>query len=384
MVVKKMTDQPQELSSERNICPTCGTSMGENATRCVVCGTVLQVNANHRPQRGTSQITLSIPLAVLLLAVFALISAGLTYGATFIIGNRESAMPSRTPTITPTETPTSAPTATETIVPTPTLLPTLEYSIVAGDTCLGIALYNDVSVQSIRNLNPGLVCEVLSLGQKIYIPQPTPTPLPEPTATLPPAEATLAACETIIYTVESDDTLSGIARNYNVSMQAIMDYNGMNSDTVYLGQVLIIPLCERLPTPGPSPTATLPPPHSAPNLLLPQDGAAFSLANDTVTLQWASVGELRENEFYQVTVVDITEGSGMLRLMAYSTDTKYIIPTSFRPAETIPHIMRWWVQVFRQAGTTYAGDPNYRSAGAISVKRDFTWSGAAPGATPTP
>jgi len=40
--------------------------------------------------------------------------------------------------------------------------------------------------------------------------------------------------------------------------------------------------------------------------------------------------------------------------------------------------------VVRQAGTTYAGDPNYRSAGAISVKRDFTWSGAAPGATPTP
>jgi len=358
--------------------------MGENATRCVVCGTVLQVNANHHPQRGTSQITLSIPLAVLLLAVFALISAGLTYGATFIIGNRESAMPSRTPTITPTETPTSAPTATETIVPSLTPLPTFEYSIVAGDTCLGIALYHDVSVQSIRNINPGLVCEVLSLGQKIYVSQPTPTPSPEPTATLPPAEATIAACETIIYTVESDDTLSGIATNYRVSMQAIMDYNGMNSDTVYLGQVLIIPLCERLPTPGPSPTATLPPPHSASNLLLPQDGAAFSLANDTVTLQWASVGELRENEFYQVTVVDITEGSGMVRLMAYSTDTKYIIPTSFRPTETIPHIMRWWVQVVRQAGTTYAGDPNYRSAGAISVKRDFTWSGAAPGATPTP
>ena len=379
-----MTDQPKELSPELNLCPTCGTSMGENATRCVVCGTVLQTNANHHSQRGTSQITLSIPLAILLLAVFALISAGLTYGATFIIGNRESALPSRTPTTAPTETITSAPTSTETIVPTPSPLPTFEYTIVAGDTCLGIALYHDVSVQSIRSLNPGLVCEVLSLGQRINIPQPTPTPSPAPTATLPPAEATLAACETITYTVESDDTLSGIATNYSVSMRAIMDYNGMTSDTVYLGQVLIIPLCERLPTPGPSPTATLPPPHSSPNLLLPQDGAAFSLANDTITLQWASVGELRENEFYQVTVEDITEGSGMVRLMAYVTDTKYIIPTSFRPTETIPHIMRWWVQVVRQAGTTVTGDPNYRSAGSISVKRDFTWSGASPAVTPTP
>ena len=379
-----MTDQPKELSSELNLCPTCGTSVGENATRCVVCGTVLQTNANHHSQRGTSQITLSIPLAILLLAVFALISAGLTYGATFIIGDRESAEPSRTPTTVPTETSTLAPTSTETIVPTPSPLPTFEYIIVAGDTCLGIALYHDVSVQSIRSLNPGLVCEVLSLGQRINIPQPTPTPSPAPTATLPPAEATLAACETITYTVESDDTLSGIATNYSVSMRAVMDYNGMTSETVYIGQVLIIPLCERLPTPGPSPTATLPPPHSAPNLLLPQDGAAFSLANDTITLQWASVGELRENEFYQVTVEDITEGSGMVRLMAYVTDTKYIIPTSFRPTETIPHIMRWWVQVVRQAGTTVTGDPNYRSAGALSVKRDFTWSGAAPAVTATP
>ena len=379
-----MTDQPKELSSELNICPTCGTSVSENTTRCAVCGTVLQTNANHHPQRGTSQITLSIPLAILLLAVFALISAGLTYGATFIIGNRESAIPSRTPTTALTETSTSAPTSTETIVPSPTPLPTFEYTIVAGDTCLGIALYHDVSVQSIRNINPGLVCEVLSLGKKINISQPTPTPSPAPTATLPPAEATLAACETITYTVESDDTLSGIATNYSVSMRAIMDYNGMTSDTVYIGQVLIVPLCERLPTPGPSPTVTLPPPHSAPNLLLPQDGAAFSLANDTVTLQWASVGELRENEFYQVTVEDITEGSGMLRFTAYVTDTKYIIPTSFRPTETIPHIMRWWVQVVRQAGSTVTGDPNYRSAGVISVKRDFTWSGAAPAVTPTP
>lgn len=163
-----------------------------------------------------------------------------------------------------------------------------------------------------------------------------------------------------------------------------MDYNGMTSETVYVGQVLIIPLCERLPTPGPSPTATLPPPYPAPNLLLPQDGAAFTLADDTVTLQWSSVGELRENEAYRITVEDITEGTGTVRLIDTITDTKYIIPTSFRPNESIPHVMRWWVQVVRQIGTTIAGDPNYRSAGEISLNRDFTWSGAAPEVTPTP
>jgi LysM repeat protein len=245
-------------------------------------------------------------------------------------------------------------------------------------------VYYNVSVQSIRNINPGLVCEVLSVGQKIYVSQPTPTSSPEPTATLPPSEATFAACETVTYKVQANDTLGGIAQNYNVNMRAVIDYNGMTSETVYVGQVLIIPLCERLPTPGPSPTATLPPPYPGPNLLLPQDGAAFTLDNDTVTLQWSSVGELRENESYQIVVEDITEGTGTVRLVDRVTDTKYIIPTSFRPNQSIPHVMRWWVQVVRQVGTTLAGEPNYRSAGEISNNRDFTWSGAAPAATPTP
>lgn len=379
-----MTDQAQEPSSDRLLCPTCGTSLAENASRCVVCGTVLHTAKGRNKPRARAQVTLPLPLALLLIAIFALVSAGLTYGATALLGDDQGAVPSLSPTFTATQSLTPEPTATETIVPSPTPLPTLAYVIVAGDTCLGIAVDFDVSVQSIRLMNPGLICEALTVGTTIFLPQPTPTPSPEPTATLPPAEATLAACETITYTVQANDTLGGIASNYNVSMRSIMDFNGMTSETVYLGQVLIIPLCERLPTPGPSPTATSPPPHPAPNLLLPQDGAPFTLAHDTVTLQWASVGELRENEVYRVIVEDITEGSGTVRLEAYVSDTKYIVPTLMRPSEPVPHIMRWWVQVVRQVGVTEEGEPTYRSAGAISLKRDFTWSGAVPGATPTP
>jgi LysM repeat protein len=379
-----MTDQAQEPTTERLLCPTCGTSLAENATRCVVCGAVLQTTKGRNTPRARSQITISLPLALILIAIFAVVTAGLTYAATILIDDEQNAIPSLTPTYTATQSLTPEPTATETIASSPTLLPPLEYMIVEGDTCLGIAVTFDVSVQSILILNPGLVCEVLVVGNIINIPQPTPTPSPEPTATLPPEEATLAACEKITYTVEANDTLSGIARNYNVSIQSIMNFNGMTSETVYVGQVLIIPLCERLPTPGPSPTVTPPPPHPAPNLLLPQDGAAFTLAHDTITLQWASVGELRDNEFYRVIVEDITEGSGTMRLEAYVTDTKYIVPTSLRPSESVAHIMRWWVQVVRQVGTTLDGEPTYRSAGAISVKRDFSWSGAVPGATPTP
>ena len=87
------------------------------------------------------------------------------------------------------------------------------------------------------------------------------------------------------------------------------EYNGLVNDTVRSGQVINIPLCQRLATPGPSPTPTLPPPYAAPNLLLPADGTAFSLPGDeTVTLQWAAVGTLRETEAYAVNVLDVTDG----------------------------------------------------------------------------
>lgn len=329
--------------------------------------------------------TLSLPLALTLLALFALISAGLTFIALRFLGPDEVAQADFTETLTPTTSPTLAPSPTSTPVPSPTPLPPIEHTVSENETCLGLAVFYDVSLQAIVNANTNLTTDcILSVGQIVLIPQPTPTASPEPTVTLPASEATIAACDTITYTVEANDTLMGIAANYNVDMQAILDYNEKTSEIVFTGEILIIPLCERLPTAGPTPTATAPPPYPAPNLLLPQDGSAYTLADDTVTLQWAAVGELRENEYYRVTVLDVTEGSGTVRLIDVVRDTKYIVPTSFRPADPVPHVLRWWVEVVRQVGTSEEGEPIYDVGGSSSIRRDFTWSGAAIDATPTP
>ena len=153
----------------------------------------------------------------------------------------------------------------------------------------------------------------------------------------------------IVYTVLATDTLFGISLNFDVPMNAIKDANGLAGDYVYEGQILKIPTCKRNPTPGPSPTPTTPPPYQAPNLLLPPDGASFTLANDTFSLQWAAVGELRPNEFYGVSVVDLTDPN-QRRLTDYVTDTKFIVPTSFRPNDALPHVMKWWVVIVRQIG----------------------------------
>jgi LysM repeat protein len=379
-----MTESSNSTSTEPTICRICGSKLGPSATRCVVCGTPIGAEGERRFSGG-SQITLSLPLAIGLLAIFTFLAAGLTFAATRLFVPASGEELETTPTNTPTITATLEASPTDTVAPPPTPLPTLEYIVIANDTCISLAVRYDVSFQSILLANPGLTADcILSVGQRINIPQPTPTASPEPSPTLPPDEATRAACETITYTVEANDTLSGIAANYNVDIRAILDYNGLNNETVFLGQILIIPLCQRLPTQGPSPTATAPPPHPAANLLLPQDGAAFTLANDTITLQWASVGVLRENEVYEVVVEDITEGSGTRRIVGYVTDTKYIVPTTLRPQEALPHIMRWSVQVVRKVDQTEEGEPIYESGGAESLKRVFTWSGAAVETTPEP
>jgi LysM repeat protein len=318
------------------------------------------------------------------LVIFSLISAGLAFAAVRFTGLGDTSPVEETATPTPTATQTLQATLTGTPAATWTPLPPIEHSIASGDTCLALAAIYDVSVPTILNANPGLNCNLLIVGNIVYVPQPTPTASPMPTGTLSPAEATIAACQTLNYTVESNDTLSRIADLYDVEMEAIKEWNGMVAETVYEGQVLVIPLCRRLPTPGPTPTATSPPPYPSANLLLPLDGAPFTLADDTVVLQWASVGQLRDNEFYQVTVLDVTEGSGSIRLVDYTRDTKYIVPSNMRPSDTLPHVFRWNVTTVRQTGTASGGRPIYQDAGSVSIQRVFTWSGSAPQATPEP
>jgi LysM repeat protein/ribosomal protein L40E len=386
----------QEPSSTQKttVCPTCGTRLAENATRCPVCGTELTAKAAPKSKKTESgmqassmpEITLSLPAALGALVIILLIGAAVVY---FVLGTGITGTTITEPTVegTATTTPTVTPSPTETLpptaIPTETPLPPFDYTVRAGDTCGGIAVAFGVSVQSLIILNSLPTTCIISEGLTLKIPYPTPTPAPPPTDIPNAATQTADACEKIFYTVQANDTLSSIALNYNVPQDSIKFYNGLSTDNVFLGQPIIVPLCERFATPGPTPTATLPPPYQAPNLLLPADGAAFTLANDVVTLQWASIGTLRDNEAYQVTVEDITSGEG-LRITDYVTDTKYIVPTTFRPNDNLAHVVRWWVTTVRQNGVDEQGQPNYVSAGALSEKRVFTWVGVAVANTQSP
>ena len=139
-------------------------------------------------------------------------------------------------------------------MPSPTPLPPLEYTVTEGDYCSTIAAIFNVSIQSIvLENNLPADCGTLYVGQVLKVPQPTPTASPLPTSTLSGLAATQEACEKYEYTVGENDTLSGIAISFDVSMAAIKEWNGLTGDVVYSGMPLTIPLCQRNPTPGPTP-----------------------------------------------------------------------------------------------------------------------------------
>ncbi|MCE1253051.1 MAG: LysM peptidoglycan-binding domain-containing protein [Anaerolineae bacterium] len=371
-----------ENTSSTKVCPNCGTRANASATRCLVCGRSFSgtpaASTNKAIQNPrVPEITLSLPIALGLMTVIMLISAAVVL---VVVRSTPIGTTVVTPTVTQTTTPTfeNSPTPTETLTPMPTFtpLPPIEYSVKSNDTCLSIAYGFDVSPQSIVLLNNlAADCGVLSIGQKLLIPQPTPTASPMPTSTLSAAQATEEACDKLQYRVTSNDTLSGISANYNIDIEVIKQYNGKTTDTVFEGETIILPLCQRRPTAGPTPTPTLPPPYTAPSLLLPADGAVYTANNESVTLQWASVGTLRDNEAYAVTVEDLTEGTGR-KITEYTTNTKYNVPVSFRPVSDSPHILSWHVQPVRQNGQDKEGKPVWDSAGAVSAGRVFNWWGS--------
>jgi LysM repeat protein len=382
---------PESSSIATKLCPTCGTRLSDDAIRCLVCGAdVGSTEKGTKPAKALQgsrmpEITLSIPAAIALLALFLAIGAVMVL---FAVRSRpevvaaaptpvDTATQTATATITPTDPP---PTSTNTPQPTPT---PLSHKVGPGETCIQIALFFGVSSEAIRQANNLSLDCTLSIGQELKIPQPTPTVTPLPTSTLSAPQQTDQACSKLDYTVQEGDTPSSIATNYNVPWEAIKEENGLPGDIVYFGQPLKIPLCKRPGPAGPTATPTPPPAYLPPNLLLPADGSFFSLADETITLQWAAVGILRDNEGYMVVVEHVTGGQGE-KLERFVTDTKFIVPASFRANDRNAHIYYWYVVTVRQTGTDSEGKPVYEPAGGASLKRAFSWSGASSGATPAP
>lgn len=94
------------------------------------------------------------------------------------------------------------------------------YTVVKGDTLYGIANKFGVTVDAIKTLND-LVSNTLSIGQVLKIPS--------------------NINNKVTYTVKSGDTLYGIARTYNTTVDELKRLNNLTSNTLSIGQTLILP-----------------------------------------------------------------------------------------------------------------------------------------------
>jgi len=372
---------PEKNTPKTKLCPVCGTRLNDSATRCLVCGTELEIKADSKKPaevraKRLPEVTLSLPAILGLAALFITLAAVVIFLVLRTEPSTEAG--AMTPlvevsaTASPTITTTPTVTLTSTPAPTWTPMPPTEYQVQPGDSCASIAARFNVSVQSIILENTlSANCDLYEY-QILFVPQPTPTASPQPTATLSEIEKTDIACETLNYQVKENDTLSSIADTYDVSMATIREYNGLISDTVIESQYLKIPLCQREPTPGPTPTATPLPPYPGPNLLLPADGASFISSTDTITLQWAAVGELKSDEAYALTIIDLTSDNDDT-LTEYLTETSFIVSSSFIPKDGKPHIFKWYVYIVRQGASTEEDVENWEVAGNKSDARVFSW-----------
>ncbi|GFZ75777.1 N-acetylmuramoyl-L-alanine amidase [Pseudohongiella nitratireducens] len=102
--------------------------------------------------------------------------------------------------------------------------PTGEYIVRRGDSLSEIAARFNVSLATLKAGNR-LSGNVIQVGQRLVIPAATPG--------MP-----VAAAE---HTIARGETLSGIAERYRVSLARLREANNLQSDTIRVGQVLIIP-----------------------------------------------------------------------------------------------------------------------------------------------
>jgi LysM repeat protein len=327
---------------------------------------------DHLPRRAIS-FGLSWPgFAVGLAAILALAYGFMQF----------QARPSRSFAIAPTATLSFIPptfTATPTITPTPTRPPTLTptprpptatqtplvHIIRTGDTLSFLADRYGVTVEEIRAANNIDETTILQIDQPLIIPVASlisvgDTPIIERRGPV------------ITYTVQSGDTLSGIAFDHGVSLAAIEQANpGIDLDLLSLGQEITIPFAPPTftptPTITPTPTFTPGPEFEPPYLLWPPDGTLIEGDGATVLLNWATSQILDQNTFY---VIFLTDELGNTKTF-WTEAGSYRLPENLRPKQLTT--FSWYVVVMERLGVDQNGAFYGNPLSAPSQTRAFLW-----------
>ena len=145
---------------------------------------------------------------------------------------------------------------------------TIHHIVRVGESLATIALSYNVSLSALVKANGIGNSGLINVGQMLCIPGPLATPTPTAVATNPaqtavatsPAQTAPPPGSTVEnYTVRSGDTLSAIALTFGVSLDALMEINGItDARTLQVGQELQIPGSGTIVLPTSAPVAVSP------------------------------------------------------------------------------------------------------------------------------
>ena len=114
------------------------------------------------------------------------------------------------------------------------------YTIVAGDTVSAIAGKLGVPAASLLSANGLSATSVIYAGRTLVVPGAA-APASTSATVIAPAPVVRPISSTA-HVIKSGDTIAGIAKQYGVSIQALLDANGLGwSSIIYGGRTLIIP-----------------------------------------------------------------------------------------------------------------------------------------------
>lgn len=423
------SQSPSSSSSRRPYkrCPACGTRIALREVVCPICGhefhTGVEADPNappatekrpaiadttrQRAYKPTTQVqepeksaAARVPWGIVGVVVVAL---AIVFGAAYLL--RDTLFASRTPSLQPTiavelnnneaanlptlppppeASPTTGssptPAGTPTPVPTDTPTPPKEYVVQPGDVCGTIADSNGIGLSVLAEANnlDATNC-LIRAGQKLIIPVPTSTPGPAPTQ-----GPDLVASES--YEVQSGDACSTIADKFNISVDELIRLNNLGSRClIQVGQKLAIRMgsATTLPT-AQAQVATTPTPrtsYNAPVLISPRESQAITETTEKLTLEWLSVGLLRDNEYYVVQI----QPSGAITVPVFETKATSLKITRAILGDQAERSFAWWVQVKqRLADDPTTNQPIYNPISQPSQVRRFTWRRPVTTVTPTP
>ncbi len=140
------------------------------------------------------------------------------------------------------------------------------YTVQKGDTLSKIAQNHQVSIQDLKKWN-NLSKDTIYVAQKLEVTKQANGEAAKPSKPTAPAQPTL-----VTHTVIKGDTLSKIAKQYNVTLNDIKKWNGLEKDTIYIGQVLKI-----------SPVAVIPEGDTIHNPVTPDTGTSSTVTTKDPT-----------------------------------------------------------------------------------------------------